>query len=81
MFLLLSLVRSFIIRFDFDSKKDTKKMKMMPNPIKNLSIINNYNFNLELNNLPNSIKVISLKRNYHNELKNLSKSIEIIKIK
>ena len=40
------------------------------------------NFNLELNNLPNSIKIIRLNinSNYNLELNNLPKSLEILEL-
>jgi hypothetical protein len=40
------------------------------------------NFNLELNNLPNSIKIIrfDIDSNYNSELNNLPKSLEILEL-
>ena len=57
--------------------------KDAPTPTNNIKELNLcLNYNLELNNLPNSIKIIrfNIDSNYNLELNNLPKSLEILQL-
>jgi hypothetical protein len=55
-------------------------IEYLTNNIEELNL--GWNFNLELNNLPNSIKIIrfDIDSNYNSELNNLPKSLEILEL-